>query len=195
MKKYELLLILPGTLDDKQAETRANEIVAMVKEHGSEVELTTIGKNRLAYPIKQIRYGYFYTVVFTAESAALKKLEHKLSLLRDVLRTMVTNFNIALTPAQKIAYTTEGMGMTPVMAENKDMPVMPMKEKEMASAPTPAMKKAMPAVEEMDVVPAEMKGPAPTPRSAAVKPDAASMEEITKKLDEILSGDNIIPGV
>ncbi len=185
MKKYELLLILPGTLDEKQAETRATEIVAMVKDHGKEVELTTIGKNRLAYPIKQIRYGYFYTVVFTAESEPLKALETKLSLLRDVLRTMVTNFNIALTPTQKMAYSAEATMMNREPAADKAMSDklamdMPVVAEATAETAAPAKKATAPA--------------ASVPFSK-VKPDPMAMEEITKKLDEILSGDNIIPGV
>lgn len=111
-KKYELLLILPGTLDDKEVEARANEMVALVKDHGSDVELHTMGKNRLAYPVKQIRYGYFYTVTFSAEAEKAKILEEKLRLNREVLRFMVSHFNTNLTAQQKIAYTTDGTGIT-----------------------------------------------------------------------------------
>ncbi|MEK7625383.1 MAG: 30S ribosomal protein S6 [Patescibacteria group bacterium] len=111
MLKYELLLVLPGTLDDKQVAEKAEEIVKMVKENASEVELHTIGKNRLAYPVKQIRYGYYYTITFQAEAPTLTILENKLSIHRDVLRFLISHFNTHLTSQQKTAFT-EGTAMS-----------------------------------------------------------------------------------
>ncbi|MFA6105629.1 MAG: 30S ribosomal protein S6 [Patescibacteria group bacterium] len=111
-KKYELLLVLPGTFDDKEVVGKADEIVNMVKELATDVELNSMGKNRLAYPIKQIRYGYFHAITFTAEPAALKVLEDKLRLHREVLRFLVSHFSTNLTAQQKIAYTTDASGIT-----------------------------------------------------------------------------------
>ncbi len=94
MKKYELLLVLPGTLDEMEAKTRSNEVIDLVKEFSQDVEIDEMGKNRLAYPIKHIRYGYFYTIVFSAETDGLKKLQDKLALQRDLLRSIISIFNI-----------------------------------------------------------------------------------------------------
>ncbi|MCX6779620.1 MAG: 30S ribosomal protein S6 [Candidatus Magasanikbacteria bacterium] len=104
MKKYELLLVLPGTLDETEAQTRSNEILSFVKENSQQAEISTMGKMRLAYPIKQIRYGYFYTIVFNAEVTGLKTLQNKLGLMRDLLRAMFTDFNVAYSPAHKATY-------------------------------------------------------------------------------------------
>lgn len=112
MKKYELLFVLPGTLDEKEAEVRAQELLTMVKEQSSDAELHNLGKSRLAYPIKQIRYGYYYTAVFSCESQGLKAIQNKINLARDLLRTMITNFNTNLTSAQRISYTTDSTGIT-----------------------------------------------------------------------------------
>lgn len=117
MKKYELLLVLPGTLDDKEAETRAQEILAMVKENSTSNEFNVLGKNRLAYPVKQIRYGYFYTIVFEAETAQLKIVQEKLGLMRDLLRAEISIFNTNLTTTQKINYTTNSIGVTTMAPE------------------------------------------------------------------------------
>jgi ribosomal protein S6 len=105
MKKYELLLVLPGTLDEQEAQNRSNEILSFVKENSEQTEISPMGKMRLAYPIKQIRYGYFYAIVFNAEVANLKKIQEKLGLMRDLLRAMFTEFNVAYNPAQKVAYS------------------------------------------------------------------------------------------
>lgn len=134
MSKYELLLILPGTLDEKEVEGRAEEMLSIVKEHGSDVELHSMGKNRLAYPIKQIRYGYFYTVTFSADTEKAKALEEKLRLHREVLRFMVTHFSTNLTAQQKIAYTTDGSGITRMVEKEVGEKIESPKEESSAKA-------------------------------------------------------------
>ncbi|MFA5061599.1 MAG: 30S ribosomal protein S6 [Patescibacteria group bacterium] len=112
MKKYELLLTLPGTFDEKEAEQHVQEILDIIKAGAQDVEINNLGKIRLAYPIKQIRYGYFYTVVFNAESEVVKNIEEKLSLRTDVLRSMVSYFKTSLTATKKIMYSTNEVGVT-----------------------------------------------------------------------------------
>lgn len=112
MKKYELLVTLPGTLDEKEADEHIEQILAMVKANGQEAELNNLGKIRLSYPIKQIRYGYFYTIVFSAEAEGTRAIEEKLRLRTDVLRSMITYFNTNLTAAKKIVYSTNEVGVT-----------------------------------------------------------------------------------
>lgn len=155
MKKYELLLVLPGTLDEKEAETRSNEVLSLLKESSKDAEVAPMGKMRLAYPIKQIRYGYFYTIIFSVETKDLKAIQEKLGLMRDLLRAMITDYNPKYTPAQKLSYPAAN-------GENNDFRTENVEHKA-----------------EKAEKPAEAK---------------ISVQEIDKKLDEILSGD-IISGV
>ncbi|KKW33895.1 MAG: 30S ribosomal protein S6 [Parcubacteria group bacterium GW2011_GWA2_53_21] len=165
MHTYELLFILPGTLDDKEVAARSEEVVSLVKEFGSDVELQPIGKNRLAYPIKQIRYGYFFIVVFKAPAPAVKKLEDRLALMRDLLRAMITHFNTGLTATQKIAYSTDSSGVTTMTEKSAEW-----------------SEQKAPLVAEAEAV------------AAAKSPDKElNIEEISKKLDDLISGDFIIP--
>ena len=156
-KKYELLLILPGTLDEKEAENRSQEILNLIKENSQDTEINSIGKNRLAYPIKQIRYGYFYTIVFNAKVDQVKAIQGKLELMRDVLRAMVTHFNTQLTASQKIAYTTDNTGITTMVEKNEVVEKVKPDEEKVVSAPRKAEK--------------------------------LNLEEISKKLDDLMSGD------
>lgn len=112
MQKYELLLTLPGTLDEKEVEEKSNTILEIVKTIGSNVEIHNLGKIRLAYPIKQIRYGYFFTIVFQSEKSGARILEEKLRHNREILRFMITYFNTTLTAGQKIIYNTNSTGVT-----------------------------------------------------------------------------------
>ncbi|KKP59546.1 MAG: 30S ribosomal protein S6 [Candidatus Magasanikbacteria bacterium GW2011_GWC2_34_16] len=159
MKKYELLLVLPGTLDEKEAEVRSAEVLALLKESDAEATIHNLGKMRLAYPIKQIRYGYFYTIIFSVSPEMLKSIQSKLGLMRDLLRAMITEFNSQFTGPQKISYSTDETGVTTMNDSMVEEVVEEEKEE--------------------------------------IKPKAAtkvSMQDINKKLDEILDGD-IIPGV
>lgn len=165
MKKYELLLVLPGTLDEQEAQNRSNEILSFVKENSEQAEINPMGKMRLAYPIKQIRYGYFYTIVFNAEVLGLKALQTKLGLMRDLLRAMFTDFNVAYNPAQKATYGAPSVDFA--LADEPSRPEH-----------VNALKMEQPLVIE----------------KTAEKAEKVNMEDIDKKLDEILSG-NIIAGV
>jgi len=158
MKKYELLLVLPGTLDEKEAEVRSNEVLAIVKEKDANAELNNLGKTSLAYPIKQIRYGYFYTIVFSVETAELKALQEKLRLMPDLLRAMVTDYNEKFSASQKISYVTNEAGVTTASVATDSV---------IEEANEPVVKKPE---------------------------EKVSMQDIDKKLDEILAGD-VIPGV
>ena len=129
MKKYELLLVLPGTLDEKEAGKLVQEIKESVSANSQDVELSNLGKVRLAYPIKQIRYGYYYTLVFSAEPAAVKIISDKLKLRTDVLRSMISHFNINVTAAKKITYSTNEVGVT-TMIEKGDREELAKAEKQ-----------------------------------------------------------------
>ncbi len=158
MKKYELLLVLPGTLDEKEAEVKSQEILELVKKHSEEAELTTMGKNRLAYPVKQIRYGYFYTVIFQADAKELKKLQDKLNLMRDLLRAVISVHNPNWAKVEKISYVTSDVGLNTNTSEEKTavQPVVEVKENK-------------------DV-------------KETVEAKKIDMKDIDKKLDEILDG-------
>lgn len=161
MKKYELLLVLPGTLDEKEAETRSNEILSVVKEYGTEGEIAPMGKMRLAYPIKQIRYGYFYTILFKAETKELKAVQTKLGLMRDLLRAIISLHNPNYTAASKMSFTTTITGAN----MNNEEPV---------------------AAQERNEQPVE--------KTADKAEKKVSVQDIDKKLEEILAGE-VISGV
>lgn len=197
MKKYELLVVLPGTLDDKESEARAEEMATLVKEYAGNVEMSTLGKNRLAYPIKQIRYGYFYTIIFEAEAERLKKLEEKLSLTRDVLRTMLSHFNTQLNSQQKSVYGLETAPPVNHATAHVAAPT-PVPAPVSVTIPIPATTRQHQA--EARVQEFLKQADAPTQEVKEVKSnverkiDKLDMDEISKKLDDLISGD-VMPGV
>jgi small subunit ribosomal protein S6 len=170
MNKYELILILPGTLDENQTQTTSAAILELVNQYGEGGELVNLGKNRLAYPIKQIRYGYFYTITFSADPMGLKTLQDKLRLHRDVLRFMISHFSVALSQEQKAAYTQGGVANVAAVVEHE------IEKSTVATTTEQSEEKMMPA-------------------SVAKEEKKVDMDEVKKKLDKILDDTDIIPGV
>lgn len=168
MNKYELLLILPGTLDEKEAEDKVAALQATLKEFVQEMEKNTLGKNRLAYPVKQIRYGYFYTIIFSAEPAKVKQINEKLLLARDFLRATVFNFNEKASAQKTINF-----------AEDR-----PVRQFEEAPRRAPRIERAPEAVE-----------PVAAPSVSAPITKEMDLKEIDEKLNEILADDNLVSGV
>ena len=145
MKKYELLLVLPGTLDEKEAGKLVEEIKGLVGVNGQDVELNMLGKVRLSYPIKQIRYGYYYTLVFNAEPEAIKVISDKLRLRADVLRSMISHFNINVAAAKKIVYNTNEVGVTTMMEKGERGELVKAEKQQVAA---PAAKADLEAINE-----------------------------------------------
>lgn len=194
MKKYELLLILPGTLNDEESKSQVGKVVETLKEYAQDVELNSLGKNRLAYPIRQIRYGYFYTVVFLTDSDKLAIIYEKLNLMRDLLRAMVTHFNDKASSDQKITYFMEEGSLLRKKEGDKDKKEKAVEERvfmdkevaiEQAEEPLGVI---TPSKAEAEIV--EKEG-VKTP----VRAKSVDLKEIDKKLDEILSDNTIMSDV
>jgi ribosomal protein S6 len=170
MQKYELFLTLPGTFDDLQAEQKLSEITDIVKQLSKNVEVTALGKNRLAYPVKQIRYGYLYTMVFESTGTDIKTLEQKLQLKKELLRATISKFTSSLSQVQCGAYAADDLALTTI-SERKDGG---MRKSHSSDTPTTFAPAAAPA------------------EKAEEKVD---LEGIKKKLDQIIDETDIIPGV
>lgn len=167
MRKYELFLVLPGTLDENQAASRSKEVLEMVKEKDSKAELDDIGKNRLAYPIKQIRYGYFYTITFECEPQDMLALQNKLGLQRDLLRAIISLFNAKVDINKKLTYNSSEVGNNNNSAVAETEEAVEEKEEEKVEKPVKKVEK--------------------TEKVKSTK--KVNLEDINKKLDEILDED------
>lgn len=184
MKKYELLLVLPGTLDENETAQKTGEVLGIVNEFGQNAEIKPLGKNRLAYPIKQVRYGYFYNAIFEAEPENVKKIEEKLRLTRGVLRSIVYLYNKALEGAEKISYFSQTSTLAEPEAVRSEETVMP-------AAEIPAQTSGVMADEKESIKETPMPAQEKKPRSPRVKEQKIDLEELDKKLDEILSDEDI----
>jgi len=106
MINYEVLFILPGTLVVDEIAPLVKKVKIEVEANGGvDLSIKELGKKRLAYPIKHIRYGYFQLAYFQAEPEAVKNIKKKISLLPEFLRVLVKKYNSNSTAEKKINFT------------------------------------------------------------------------------------------
>ena len=99
MMQYEMMYIIPATKTEDEVKKVKDEVSALIATHGTACTRDeSLGKRKLAYPIKGIRYGYYVLVCFTAETGAVAALDEGLRHNTNVLRHMVVK---ALPDAEK----------------------------------------------------------------------------------------------
>jgi len=200
MQNYELLAIFPGTLSESEVQPSVEKVQQVIAENGAAgLEFRDMGKSRLAYPIRHIRYGYFYVARFQAEQEVINKIQQKLKLMPELLRSLISKYNPQTHKEGKIVFAH-------VIAEKA-----PVEERTFAevSANVRSVKVEQPAeatekvVEEIEITPepvvetkaeAEVKTEAekpvePVKKATRGRKPKVSLDDIDKKLDEILDID------
>lgn len=91
MRKYEIMLIVDGSLDQKAADKTANDLKKILKS-AKDYKVDAWGLKDLAYPIKKQLRGYYYVINFSNDVPA-EILEYKRVALinKGVLRHLIIN--------------------------------------------------------------------------------------------------------
>ncbi|MEK7084370.1 MAG: 30S ribosomal protein S6 [Patescibacteria group bacterium] len=90
MRTYELFCVLPGTLAETDVAPvleKVQEVIA--KEGGTDIVVQDMGKSRLAYPMRHIRYGYFRICRFHADPDSAARVQSGVRLMNAMLRVML----------------------------------------------------------------------------------------------------------
>lgn len=162
MNTYELLYIIPTQYSETEITGVEKTVSGLIEKAGGEISKTkNLGKIKLAYPIKKSAYGTYVLVFFQAEPSVLKELNRNLRIAEEVLRHVIVTVSPA---AQEKEYLLEAY--TAPLGEDG----MPIRRKK------PLAKKSAVAIAP----------PAPIKSSEA---SSLSLEELDKKLDEILEQD------
>jgi len=109
MKHYEMLCVMPGTFSEdevQKAEQKVTELLEKLEIKGATIE--DMGKSRLAYPMKHIRYGYFRLFRFESEGKNIPELQAKLRLFEELLRSVIQSYDPAKMSDKKINYVAGG---------------------------------------------------------------------------------------
>jgi len=188
MNHYELLFILPGTLDENETKPLVDKVRNIIeKNDGKNLTVGELDKRRLAYPMKHIRYGYFGLAYFEAEPAMVKKMEADFILDRIFLRVFVKKINPNVHTLKQINFgqvptvNTEAVGYKKTQEEE----FATIKKVEEVPEVTEVAEETPVVIEEKEVVEEKKK----TTKKVAKKEEKVNLDDIDKKLDEILDID------
>lgn len=194
MKHYEMLCVLPGTLSEDEIAPMVQGISQVLGNyHAQNMSLEDMGKSRLAYPIKLIRYGYFQLFRFDLESTYLEKMEKSVRLVGGFLRVIVQISD----PSKEHSYTL-ALDPTALSAPKKsdeerreerrfERKTAQKKQEQIVHEPAPfvqveAAETVLPKKEEEKIT--EVK-----PKRVAKNQTDISLDTIDARLDEILQQD------
>ena len=92
MKKYEVLYILAGNLDEATRDSFVERFENLVTAAGGEATTNRWGMRKLAYPVAFKNEGYYVLMEFTAEPDLPKEMERQMGIAKDeILRFMITS--------------------------------------------------------------------------------------------------------
>ncbi|MBU1038841.1 30S ribosomal protein S6 [Patescibacteria group bacterium] len=158
MKHYELIYIIPIKAGSEEDTTVADKVRAMLKEEGATIsQEDSLGKKKLAYPIKGLRHGNYILVEFDLESTKLARVNNWFRMSTEVLRSQ-----IILKPLK----SPEQLAREKAFQEK----LMKIQAREEAETKEPAK-------------PADSEKPAPAVESV---PRPVQFDDLDKKIEEIL---------
>ena len=87
---YELMVILPSHISDNEVDGTIDTLAKLVEHAGGTVEKKqSLGKIKLAYPIKRQRHGVYAMFYVEVPSDKMQKLDQNLRLADEVVRHML----------------------------------------------------------------------------------------------------------
>ncbi|TDQ55508.1 30S ribosomal protein S6 [Actinorugispora endophytica] len=90
MRRYEVMVILDPSLDERTVAPSLEQFLAVVRNDGGSVEKVDVwGKRRLSYDIAKNSEGIYAVIDLTAQPATVKELDRQLNLTEAILRTKV----------------------------------------------------------------------------------------------------------
>jgi len=201
MKNYEILLIINPQFSDEEIPSFLEGIFSVIKKNNGTIkEHKILGRNKLAYPIKHAKFGVYVLVQVEVESLEVKKITAEIEIMPGILRFDVSNevskgdFSFKH-PEIKDSIEAE-ITESPVSVNEE---VKETKQEEKADDVTVDSETVQPSVEAVEevektekaeepevTVEPELEEPKEEKEEEKVKGSKVSLDELDKKLDEIL---------
>jgi small subunit ribosomal protein S6 len=90
MRKYEVMVILDPSLDDRTIAPSLDTFLSVIKKSGGTVDKVDIwGRRRLSFEINKHAEGIYAVIDLQSEPSAVLELDRQLNLNESVLRTKV----------------------------------------------------------------------------------------------------------
>ena len=90
MRRYEMMVILDPSLDERAVQPSIDQFLGVVRNDGGSIEKVDVwGKRRLAYEIDKKAEGIYAVIDLNANPETIKELDRQLGLSEAILRTKV----------------------------------------------------------------------------------------------------------
>lgn len=89
MNKYESIIIVAPTVDEKQQKEIENKYSKLIKENGKLADFKNLGKKLLAYEIKKNKYGLYMQINFESEASFIAELERQYRIDDNIMKFIV----------------------------------------------------------------------------------------------------------
>jgi small subunit ribosomal protein S6 len=87
VNKYESIYIIRPTVEEEGIKALVERFSNLITEQGGQVEnVDEWGKRRLAFPIDDLKEGYYVLMNFSAESSVPQELERNYKINDDIIR-------------------------------------------------------------------------------------------------------------
>src|SRR3989344_8133455 len=117
---YELLYLVPATQTEEELIPVRDEVKQLINKLGGAVTSEdNLGKRKLAYPIKHVRYGYYLLYEFDLPGEHLQALNREFGLQQGVLRHQIVRREVSVAALKRRAERTERVAAAASRAEAK----------------------------------------------------------------------------
>lgn len=173
---YELLYLIPTKFTENEVPQITAKVNELIKKYNGEItKEESLGKRKIAYPIKQNRHGHFVFAQIQMPPESLPRFNQDLNNLSEVLRHSITRYapgSFEPTKKTRIA-PLEGQQTEETKKISQEITKA---ESDILTAPVDS-----PAVSESQ--------PKESPSKEKLDKSKVSLEDLDKKLEEILSDD------
>lgn len=89
MNKYESVIIVTSTMNDKQQKEIENKYTKLINENGKVESFENLGKKKLAYEIRKNKEGIYMQFNFESDASFIAELERQYRIDDDVMKFIV----------------------------------------------------------------------------------------------------------
>lgn len=89
MNKYESVIIVAPTINEKQQKEIENKYSKLIKENGKLEDFQNLGKKKLAYEIKKNKEGLYMQINFESEASFITELERQYRIDDNIMKFIV----------------------------------------------------------------------------------------------------------
>lgn len=86
MNRYETIVIIDDKINKEERNNVLEKIKTFIKNNGEIEEINDIGMRKLAYKIQKHEYGYYFQILFKANSEMIVELERIYRITDEILK-------------------------------------------------------------------------------------------------------------